>query len=172
MSKEKNEKEASEVLSDFLKFIRRCEDDYQAARESVGVEDKRLQDLLHEMEFADGENAKRRAATKLQQSRRERRRQKDEVQRLEPIVNFFNELNHRNTLKKMEQLLGKQRKVEEYPQAMEKLAKIEDMDHIPEICCDEYCKYPARCRSQDEMDRICDECKLSGLFALLVDKEN
>lgn len=28
------------------------------------------------------------------------------------------------------------------PQAMEKLAKIEDMDRIPEICCDEYCKYP------------------------------
>ena len=58
------------------------------------------------------------------------------------------------------------------PQAMEKLAKFEDMDRIPEICCDEYCKYPARCRSQDGMDRICDECKLSGLFALLVDKEN
>ena len=108
------EKEVSEVISDFLKFVRQCESDYQAAREAVGVEDKRLQDLLHEMEFSEGENAKRQAATKLQQSRRERRRQKDEVQRLEPVVNFFNELNHRNTLKKMEQLLGKQRKVEEY----------------------------------------------------------
>ena len=114
MSKEKNEKEASEVLSDFLKFIRQCEADYQAAREAVGVEDKRLQDLLHEMEFAEGENAKRRAATKLQQSRRERRRQKDEVQRLELIVNFFNEQNHKNTVKKMRQLLGRQRKEEEF----------------------------------------------------------
>lgn len=28
------------------------------------------------------------------------------------------------------------------PQAMEKLAKIENMDRIPQICCDEYCKYP------------------------------
>ena len=27
------------------------------------------------------------------------------------------------------------------PQAMEKLAKIEDMGDIPQICCDEYCKY-------------------------------
>lgn len=34
--------------------------------------------------------------------------------------------------------------------AAAKLAKIEDMDRIPEICCDEYCKYPARCRSQEE----------------------
>lgn len=58
------------------------------------------------------------------------------------------------------------------PQAMEKLAKFEDMDRIPEICCDEYCKYPQQCRTQEDMDQICDECKLSGLFALLVDKEN
>lgn len=28
------------------------------------------------------------------------------------------------------------------PQAMEKLAKFEDMTEIPQICCDEYCKYP------------------------------
>lgn len=28
------------------------------------------------------------------------------------------------------------------PGAMEKLAKIEDMTEIPQICCDEYCKYP------------------------------
>lgn len=57
------------------------------------------------------------------------------------------------------------------PQAMEKLAKFEDMDRIPEICCDEFCKYPSRCRSQEEMDQICDECKLAELFGLLVDNE-
>lgn len=108
------EKEVSEVISDFLKFVRQCENDYQAAREAVSVEDKRLQDLLHEMEFAEGENAKRRAATKLRNSRRERRRKKDEMKRLELIVNFFNEQNHRSTVKKMDQLLGRQRKEEEY----------------------------------------------------------
>ena len=58
--------------------------------------------------------------------------------------------------------------------AAAKLAKIEDMDYIPEVCCDEYCKYPVRCRSQDEMDRICDGCKLAELFGLLLssDEEN
>lgn len=54
------------------------------------------------------------------------------------------------------------------PGAMEKLAKIEDMDYIPEVCCDEYCKYPGRCRSRGELDQRCDECKLSGLFDLLI----
>ena len=58
------------------------------------------------------------------------------------------------------------------PGAIEKLAKIEDMTEIPQICCDEYCKYPGRRRSQAEMNQICDECKLAGLFDLLVDEEN
>lgn len=57
------------------------------------------------------------------------------------------------------------------PGAMEKLAKIEDMDRIPEICCDEYCKYPQQCRTQEDMDQICDRCKLAGLFDLLMDNE-
>lgn len=54
------------------------------------------------------------------------------------------------------------------PGAMEKLAKIEDMDDIPQICCDEYCKYPGRVRSQAEMNQICDECKLAPLFEMLI----
>ena len=57
------------------------------------------------------------------------------------------------------------------PRAMEKLARIEDMNHIPEICCDEYCKYPGQCRTQEDMDQICDRCKLAGLFDLLMDNE-
>ena len=108
------QKEPSEVLSEFLNFLDECEIRYQTAHEAVGLEDRRLQDLLHEMEFAEGENAKRRAGTKIQQSRRARRRQKDEVQRLERIVNFFHEQNHRSTVKKMRQLLGQQRKEEEF----------------------------------------------------------
>ena len=58
------------------------------------------------------------------------------------------------------------------PGAMEKLAKIEDMDDIPQICCDEYCKYPQQCRTQEDMDQICDRCKLAKMFYLLVDEEN
>ena len=58
------------------------------------------------------------------------------------------------------------------PQAMEKLSRIEDMGRIPQICCDEYCKYPGRCRSQADMDQICDRCKLAKMFDLLVDEEN
>lgn len=109
-----NKKEASEVLSGFLDFLDECERQYQTARDAVGLEDRRLQDLLHELEFAQDKAERNRVATKFQRSRRERRRQKDEVQRLELIVNFFNEQNHKNTVKKMRQLLGRQRKEEEF----------------------------------------------------------
>lgn len=54
------------------------------------------------------------------------------------------------------------------PQAMEKLAKIEDMTEIPQICCDEYCKYPNQRLRQEELDEICTECELAGLFEMLI----
>lgn len=110
----KNLKEPSEVLSEFLNYIDRIRYDYKAAHDAVKKEEKRLQDLLHGLEFAADENEKRRAGTKLQQSRRTRRQEKDEVKRLELIVKFFDEPNPKNTLNKMRQLLGKQRKEEEY----------------------------------------------------------
>lgn len=110
----RQEREPSEVLSEFLNYIDYCRNRHQAASDAVKKEDKRLQDLLHELEFAPDENNKRRAATKLQQSRRERRKKKDEMMRLELIVNFFDEPTPKSTVGKMRQLLGKQRKNEEF----------------------------------------------------------
>lgn len=109
-----NSREVSEVLKDFLDYIDQCRSEYQVAHEAVGMEDRRLQDLLHELEFSKDENEKRRAGTKLQHSRRERRRQKDEVQRLKLVIEFFSEPAHKGTLNKMRQLLGRQRKEEEF----------------------------------------------------------
>ena len=110
----KQEKDPSEVLSEFLSYIDRIRYDYKSAHDAVRKEEKRLQDLLHELEFADGENEKRRAGTKLQQSRRNRRQKKDEMMRIEPIVQFFDEPTQKSSINKMRQLLGKQRKQEEF----------------------------------------------------------
>lgn len=108
------EKEPSEVLSEFLAYIDRIRYDYKAAHDAVKKEEKRLQDLLHDIEFAEGENEKRRAGTRLQQSRRNRRRKKDEMMSLELVVQFFDEPTQKSTINKMRQLLGKQRKQEEF----------------------------------------------------------
>lgn len=108
------EQQPSEVLQAFLDYIDQIKDEYQSAREAVRKEDKRLQDLLHELEFAEDKAVRNRVATKFQRSRRERRRQKDEVQRLELLIDFFDSQNHKGTINKMHNLLGAQRKREEY----------------------------------------------------------
>ena len=109
-----SDKEVSDVLQEFLNYIDQCRNAYQLAQGAVELEDKRLQDLLHELEFAENVNEKRRSGTKLQQSRRERRRQKDEVKRLRLLIEFFNDPANKSSLNKMRQLLGRQRKEEEF----------------------------------------------------------
>ncbi len=104
----------AESLEDFLKFVDQCYQEYQIAQEAVSKEDKRLQDLLHELEFAQEKGERNRVATKFQRSRRERRKHKDSVKRNELVVKFFEEKPHRDTLNKLRQLLGRQRKEEEY----------------------------------------------------------
>jgi len=104
----------AERLAEFLGFIDQCYTDYQSAYDAVNAEDKRLQDLLHEMEFAADKAERNRVATRLQNSRKERRRNKDTAKLNEQVVKFFDEKGHRDTLNRMRQLLGRQRKEEEY----------------------------------------------------------
>ena len=104
----------AESLEEFLNVVDHCYQEYQMAQEAVSREDKRLQDLLHELEFAQEKGERNRVATKFQNSRRERRKHKDIVKRNELVVKFFEEKSHRETLNKLRQLLGRQRKEEEY----------------------------------------------------------
>lgn len=108
------QRQPSELLQGFLNYIDQVKSEYEMAREAVGKEDKRLQDFLHELEFAEDKAERNKIATKFQRSRQERRRQKDEVQRLELLVEFFNSQNHKNTFNKMRQLVGNQKKREAY----------------------------------------------------------
>lgn len=108
------QRQPSELLQEFLNYIDQVKSEYEMAHEAVGKEDKRLQDFLHELEFAKDRSERNKISTKFQRSRQERRRQKDEVQRLELLVEFFNSQNHRNTFNKMRPLIEKQKKREEY----------------------------------------------------------
>lgn len=108
------QRQPSELLQGFLNYIDQVKSEYEMAREAVGKEDKRLQDFLHELEFAKDRSERNKISTKFQRSRQERRRQKDEVQRLELLVEFFNSQNNKNTFNKMRPLIEKQKKREEY----------------------------------------------------------
>ena len=113
----KRELKPSEQVAQFLNFVDQCERSYQMAFEEVNKEDKRVQDLLHQVEFAKGAAARNQAAAKLQKSRRWRRENKDTVLYYKSIVEFFGEKGNRNTLNQMRQMLGRQRKEEEYQES-------------------------------------------------------
>jgi len=113
MAKAKKQK-PSIYIETFLNFIDQCKTDYQSAYDAVGDYDKLQQDLLHEMEFARDKAERNRVATKMHRCRVDRRKNKDAVKELDDIVKFFNEMNNRNTVNKLKQLLGRQRKTEEY----------------------------------------------------------
>lgn len=108
------ESSPAKVLEEFLNAVAASKQEYQYAYDAVNEEDRRLQDLLHEMEFAQNKAERNRSATKLQQSRRCRREYKDMVKKNEKLVKFFEEQKNRETLNRMRQLLGQQRKEEEY----------------------------------------------------------
>ena len=108
------ESSPAKVLEEFLNAVAASKQEYQYAYDAVNEEDRRLQDLLHEMEFAPNKAERNRSATKLQQSRRRRRECKDIVKKNEKLVKFFEEQKNRETLNRMRQLLGQQRKEEEY----------------------------------------------------------
>lgn len=110
----RREERPSEQLAAFLAFIDQCASRYNVAYSDVNLEDKRLQDLLHEIEFAPDRAAQDRASTKLRRSRRVRRENKDTVKLYEQIVQFFGDQSNRKVLEQMRQLLGRQRKEEEY----------------------------------------------------------
>lgn len=110
----KKPKNPSENLSDFLNFVDACTQEYQWACDGMEEEDKRLQDLLHEMEFAADRAERNCVATRLQTSRKQRRKMKDLMKRNEQVVKFFEDEQNRKLLNKMRQLLGRQRKEEEY----------------------------------------------------------
>jgi tRNA C32,U32 (ribose-2'-O)-methylase TrmJ len=50
----------------------------------------------------------------MHRCRVDRRKNKDAVKELDEIVKFFNEQNNKSTVNKLKQLLGRQRKTEEY----------------------------------------------------------
>ena len=110
----RKQRSPAEALEDFLNYVDAAASEYRGAYDTVNTEDRRLQDLLHEIEFAADKNEQNRAATKLRQSRKLRRENKDIVKRNERLVKFFEEQKNRETLNRMRQLLGQQRKEEEY----------------------------------------------------------
>ena len=99
-----------DIIAEFLKMMQGIKKDYDFAVLSVGTEDKILQDLLHAIEFSENKAERNRLATQLKRSRNDRRRYKNRVEALEPLVEFMDK--NKNAIEQLKQVLGKVRKIE------------------------------------------------------------
>lgn len=104
----------AEQIKQFLDFVDESRKLYDLAEENVKTEERRQTDLLHEIEFSANSKERNKTATCLHKCRADRRRYKDEMKRQEQIVIFFNNDQNRKVLNQLRQLLGRQRKEEEY----------------------------------------------------------
>lgn len=104
----------SESISEFCKMVDEAMDDYKWNYDEVNRLDKLTQDYLHQLELGDLDyRGRAKVATQLAQCRQLRRRSKDTVEVLEPLIEFLDSDKGRTMMKSMRETLGKTRKVEE-----------------------------------------------------------
>lgn len=105
----------SEYISTFLKFISESRSAYNEAVERIRTEEKRQEDLLHEIEFCKVAQERNKLTTRLHKCREQRRIYKDVREELEPIISFLDDPANKKVVDKLSsQLLGQVRKVEGY----------------------------------------------------------
>lgn len=109
-----SERKPSEVLEEFLSYIDDVKTEYEKAFAIVGEEDKRLQDLLHALEFAPNKQERNKIATQFQRSRRRRRKAKDTVLELERVYEFQKDQANKPFLKRLRGTITQQKGTEQY----------------------------------------------------------
>ena len=109
-----NEMKPSEVLQEFLDYMKDCQREYQICMVEVHKHDKRVQDFLHGLEFAENRQERNRIATRVSQSRKERRRLKDRAHLLEECARFYGDKSNKQFFDKLGSLVAKQEKEEKF----------------------------------------------------------
>ena len=104
----------SDEIKRFLDFVAESKKIYDMASEAMHLEEKKTQDFLHAIEFEVSAKERSKICTRLHRSRQERRRNKDLVQIYEPVVQYFQGASGKKFLEELRQLLGRQRKAEQY----------------------------------------------------------
>ena len=103
----------SEQLSDFLTLLTQAQKDYSQSQEEIIRLDQLTQDYLHMLELqTTGYHDKARIAETLRKCRMERRKHKDTVSVLEPLVNHLGSERGKTMISQLQQVLGAVRKAE------------------------------------------------------------
>lgn len=101
----------SEQLSNFLSFLRSCEDEFITNEQLCKIQEDLTQDYLHELELGNHNyDGRAKISTQLAKCRKKRRVYKDIMLEVKPIADFVK--NNKEILHKLESVLGEVRKVE------------------------------------------------------------
>ena len=111
----------------FLDMVVECQKAYDCAYKMVGLKDKEAQDFLHQLELGSYDQ-RGKTATRLANSRRERRRYKDIVTVLQPLIDWAKTPEASKALNTLRSnALGETRKAEK---------SIEDRVYYPRVITD------------------------------------
>lgn len=104
----------SEVVQSFLDWLGEMQAEQARCWEVVEIEDSKVQDFLHEIEFES--NSKRRALidTRLHTSRVNRRAAKDRAIALKPVKEFIADATNRGFIKRLKKLQSDLKAQEDY----------------------------------------------------------
>ena len=122
------EKKVSEQIKSFLDFIDECREQNSMAYDGVGEEDKRHQDLMHEIEFEDDPDKIAEIGMRVHQNRVQRRVYKDIYAVTAPVDKFAREPQNKKTLNLARQLLGEVRNVERHQENRTYVPRIKEGD--------------------------------------------
>lgn len=105
----------SEIIENFLRYLRECETNLKMAQEDLSQSDKETQDVLHRLELCDDSYRSTALIAKMLRTvRRERRIAKDRTALLLPIKEWCGA--NVTAIRNLEALLGEIRKIERQQQ--------------------------------------------------------
>lgn len=116
----------SEIITEFLNLVDQSRNEYVISSQAVEYENKRQQDLLHDIEFTTNNRERAKLCTKLHKCRISRRVHKDIEEESKIITDFFADPQHGKTIDKMKQMLGALRKIEKYHENRTYTRRVQD----------------------------------------------
>ncbi len=113
----------SEVIKDILDWVSECQTDYDTAKAIIAEEESKQQDFWHLLEFNDKCEDRSKISTVIHKSRLRRRRYKNEMELLEPLVTFLRKEQTKLLLKGFKTLIPTLERQEQRMREPEKVYK-------------------------------------------------
>ena len=104
----------SDYIESFLEFFKDSKEEYEQNIQEVWKHDKKKQDQLHDMEFADNYKERCKIATRIHNERVQRRQYKDRAEITKEIAAFYSDKKNKPFFDGLKSLLEKQKSTEQY----------------------------------------------------------